>query len=201
VVVGEPLRNGVPTPEEGAALVALAVAVVASRLQGQQPHPGVPESARLRAPGASFVTLERNGHLRGCIGTLDAQRPLYLDVTRNALKAMADPRLPPVTATDWPELAVKVAVLTLPSPIAAADRTELAAVLRPGIDGLILAEGALRATFLPAVWAKLPDPYEFVDALLAKGGWAAWSGGIQAFRYASIDFADHSPRVPLGPVS
>jgi AmmeMemoRadiSam system protein A len=196
--VGEPLRDGVPTPEEGAALVRLAIEAVAARLRGGEPAPAVSGSARLCAPGASFVTLERKGQLRGCIGTLDARRPLYLDVVRNAVRAMADPRLPPVTVTDWPELEVKVAVLTEPAPIAATGLDALAAELRPGVDGLLLVEEPRRATFLPAVWAKLPEPRRFIEALLAKGGWAVWSDGIRAFRYASIDFADRSPREPLG---
>jgi AmmeMemoRadiSam system protein A len=196
--VGEPLRDGVPTPDEGAALVRLAVATVAARLLGADPAPEVSASDLLCAPGASFVTLERGGRLRGCIGSLDARRPLYLDVVRNAVRAMVDPRLPPVTLTDWPELEVKVAVLTEPAPVPAIDLATLVAVLRPGLDGLLLIEGPRRSTFLPAVWGKLPEPDRFVEALLAKGGWPAWSDGIRAFRYASVDFADRSPRKPLG---
>ena len=196
--MGEPLGDGVPTPDEGAALVRLAVEAVAARLLGEDPAPQVSASDLLLAPGASFVTLERNGHLRGCIGSLDARRPLYLDVVRNAVRAMVDPRLPPVTVADWPELEVKVAVLTEPAPVPAIDLAALAAVLRPGLDGLLLIEGPRRSTFLPAVWGKLPEPQRFVEALLAKGGWPGWSDGISAFRYASVDFADRSPRGPLG---
>ena len=195
--MGEPREPGVPTPEDGAALVALAVAAVAARLRGLEHTPEVPASVVLAAPGASFVTLERKGYLRGCIGTLDARRPLYADVVRNARKAMTDPRLPPVTVVDWPELEVKVAVLTSPVSIEVAGLDGLVAALKPGIDGLLLTDGERRSTFLPAVWGKLPDPYRFVEALLAKGGWPAWTDGIRAFRYASVDFADRSPRSPL----
>jgi len=198
VEVGEPLRDGVPTPEEGAALVRLAVEAIAARLRGGELDPAVSEFERLCAPGASFVTLERKGQLRGCIGSLDARRPLYLDVVRNAVRAMADPRLPPVTVADWPELEVKVAVLTEPAAVPTTDLDGLLAALRPGVDGLLLIEHPRRSTFLPAVWGKLPDPKLFVDALLAKGGWPGWSDGIRAFRYGSIDFADRSPREPLG---
>jgi AmmeMemoRadiSam system protein A len=179
-------------------VVALAVAAVAAKLRGDDPTPAAPESTYLRAPGASFVTLERRGRLRGCIGTVEARRPLYLDVARNAVAAMADPRLPPVTGADWPELEVKVAVLTTPTPVPAPDRAALVSALRPGVDGLVLAEGTRRATFLPAVWQKLSDPDRFLEALLAKGGWRQWSDGIQAYRYASVDFADRSTRQPLG---
>ncbi len=115
--MGEPRADGGPTPEEGAELVALAVATVAARLRRAERIPAPPASPRLGAPGASFVTLERAGQLRGCIGSLAARRALYLDVARNAMRAMADPRLPPVTVADWPELEVKVSVLTEPAPV------------------------------------------------------------------------------------
>lgn len=186
-----------PTPEDGAALVALAIAAVAAKLRGADPTLEPPDSPYLRASGASFVTLERRGQLRGCIGTVEARRPLYLDVARNAVGAMADPRLPRVTVADWPELDVKVAVLTTPTPVPASDRAGVVAALCPGVDGLLLADGVQRATFLPAVWAKLPEPERFLDALLAKGGWREWSDGIRAYRYASVDFADRSPRGAL----
>ncbi len=178
-------------------LVGLAVQAVATRLRGEQPQAAVPESTRLRRVGASFVTLERAGRLRGCIGSLDAGRPLYLDVVRNAVRAMADPRLPPVTAADWPELDVKVSVLTEPEPVPAAGRGGVEALLRPGADGLVLTDGVRRATFLPSVWDKVVDPHRFVDALLAKGGWPNWPDGLRALRYASVEFAGRSPREPL----
>lgn len=186
-----------PTPEEGAALVALALQAMAARLAGQRIEPGVPESERLTAPGASFVTLERTGRLRGCIGTIAARRPLYLDVVRNAVLAMADPRLPRVTAMDWPELDVKVSVLTAPEPIPVDDPAALVHELRPGVDGLVLTDDDRRATFLPAVWAKVPDPTGFLAALLEKGGWSAWPAGMRALRYTSIEFVDPAPRGAL----
>jgi AmmeMemoRadiSam system protein A len=196
--VAEQPDQGVPTPEEGAALVTLAVRAMAARLAGQQIEPGVPGSERLTAPGASFVTLERNGRLRGCIGTIAPRRPLYLDVVRNALLALADPRLPRVTTADWPELDVKVSVLTRPEPIPVADPDTLVHELRPGVDGLLLAgDDDRRATFLPSVWGKVPDPAQFLAALLEKGGWSGWPDGMQALRYTSIEFVDPAPRAAL----
>jgi AmmeMemoRadiSam system protein A len=180
---------------DGARLAALAAQAVRARLLDQEP-PAVEEFAE---PGASFVTLERKGALRGCVGTLQAVRPLRQDVQRNAVKAMRDPRLPPVTVEDWPELDVKVAVLSPPSQVAATNRAELLDALRPGVDGLILTDGQRRATFLPAVWAKLPAPAEFLDALLTKGGWPArgWPTGLVASRYTSDEFRDEAPRESL----
>ena len=195
--MAEPRAAGVPTPQEGAALVLLAVQAVAARLQGRQIPSGVPDSELLRALGASFVTLERSGRLRGCVGSLTPGRPLYVDVLRNAIRAMADPRLPPVSAEDWPELDVKVAVLSAPQPVPADDRATVVAALRPGVDGLILADANRRATFLPSVWVKVPEPGNFVDALVRKGGWRGWPAGLRVRRYTTVEFADRSPRPPL----
>src|SRR6266508_1267013 len=117
---------------EGAELAVLAVAAGAARLAGCAIRRPQPESAALRACAASFVTLEAGGALRGCIGTLDPARPLYLDVTRNAVRAMSDPRLPPVTMADWTALDVTVSVLSAPQAIAVTGLEGLLAALRPG---------------------------------------------------------------------
>jgi AmmeMemoRadiSam system protein A len=178
-----------PTAEEGAALVALAIGAIGARLAGQTNEPAVPDTERLVRPGASFVTLERAGRLRGCIGTLVPRRPLYLDVVHNAQRAMTDPRLPPVTESDWPELDVKVSVLTEPVRLPVSDRGSVTALLRPGVDGLLLIEGHRRATFLPSVWAKVPEPAAFLDALLRKGGWSAWPEGLVVHRYTTVEYA------------
>jgi uncharacterized protein len=182
------------TPAEGAALTGLAVATVAARLRGGPIDDRPPGPPRLRETGATFVTLENRGRLLGCIGTLEPSRPLYLDVIHNTLRAMTDPRLPPVDQRDWPDLDVKVSVLGSPTPLPVAGRDELLTALRPGIDGLTLAGDGRRATFLPAVWRKLPEPDRFVSALLAKGGWPE---GITVSRYESVDFVDRAPRSGL----
>jgi AmmeMemoRadiSam system protein A len=186
-------------PTDGTALARLAAAVVGARLAERPVPDGVPQRPALTAPGASFVTLEAAGRLRGCIGTIEAARPLYLDVIRNAQRAMCDPRMPPVVAAEWPDLDVKVAVLTAGGSLPAADRDELIAALRPGIDGILIADGQRRATFLPAVWAKLPEPARFVAALLVKGGWPEtdWPAGLVASRYTTVEYRDPAPRPAL----
>lgn len=188
------------TPAEGAVLAGLAAATVRHRLLGAEPALAPPGDPVLAERGASFVTLERRGRLLGCIGSLQPVRPLFLDVARNAARAMRDPRLPPVSADDWPELDVEVSVLTPAEPLAVAGRAELLAALRPGIDGLVLTDGVRRSTFLPAVWAKIADPAVFVDRLLVKGGWPAggWPAGLAASRYRTVEFHDRAPRGPLG---
>ncbi|HET8658000.1 MAG TPA: AmmeMemoRadiSam system protein A [Micromonosporaceae bacterium] len=187
-------------PHHGQALAVLVTRAVADRLAGRPVDGRPPAPAVLRALGASFVTLESAGALRGCIGTLEASRPLYVDAVRNALRAMTDPRLPPVVAGEWPGLDISVTVLGCPQALPAGSRKHLVAALRPGVDGLILSDGKQRVTFLPAVWHKLADPDQFVGALLDKGGWSAhgWPEGVRALRYTAVEFTDRAPRRPLG---
>jgi AmmeMemoRadiSam system protein A len=133
------------------------------------------------------------------VGTLDAGRPLYRDACRNALRAMADPRLEPVTREEWPDLTVKVSVLNPPERVDAGSLDDLCALLRPAVDGLILAAGQRQATFLPAVWGKLPDPADFLRALLAKGGWPRdrLPDGARVQRYTADEFRDSRTHQPL----
>jgi uncharacterized protein len=191
--------TAVVAPADGAALARIAAATVRAALLSKPVPDGVPDRKVLTLPGASFVTLEAGGRLRGCIGTIEAARPLYLDVIRNAQRAMRDPRMPPVEAAEWPVLDIKVAVLTPGGPIPAGTRAEFQAALRPGVDGVLITDGQKRATFLPAVWAKLAEPTRFVDALLAKGGWPTdqWPVGLVASTYTTAEYRDPAPREAL----
>jgi AmmeMemoRadiSam system protein A len=184
---------------DGLTLARLAADAVHARLTAARFTAEIPPESPLHDHGASFVTLERSGLLRGCVGSLEPVQPLHRDVVRNAVQAMNDPRLPPVTAEDWPSLDVKVSVLSRPSPIPAHSLQELLTALRPGVDGLILTDATRRSTFLPAVWAKADSPEQFVSALLRKGGWppGVWPGGLTAERYTSIEYHDDAPRPPL----
>lgn len=145
----------------------------------------------LRRPGASFVTLEKRGQLRGCIGMLQPVRPLAEDVAHNAFAAaFSDPRFPPLEAAELDDLDIHISILGEPSAMAIASEEDLIRQLQPGIDGLILQEGARRATFLPSVWESLPEPRRFVEHLKQKAGWPKhyWSPQIQAYRYQTEQF-------------
>lgn len=127
---------------------------------------------RLREPGASFVTLtDSDGELRGCIGTVEAYAPLAHDVQRNAVgSALRDPRFFPVRSQELPGLQIELSILTKPQPLAYDGPDDLLAKIRPGIDGIILEKGFRRATLLPSVWTKIPDPVKFLSALCLKAG-------------------------------
>lgn len=123
----------------------------------------------LRDPGASFVTLTAHGHLRGCIGTLQPYQPLAEDVREHAIAAaLDDPRFPPVTPAELPDLHIEISRLTLPQTLHYTDAEDLLARLRPGIDGVILRDGPRRATFLPQVWEQLPEKEQFLRHLCQK---------------------------------
>jgi AmmeMemoRadiSam system protein A len=143
----------------------------------------------LREAGASFVTLKKAGQLRGCMGSLEAQRPLVEDVAHNAVaSALQDPRFARVQPGELPTLDISVAVLTKPEAFSVGSQNELISTLRPNVDGLILQEGRHRATYLPSVWEQLPDPNVFVRELKRKAGLPEnyWSPSIQLWRYQTI---------------
>jgi AmmeMemoRadiSam system protein A len=141
----------------------------------------------LQEPGASFVTLTRRGSLRGCVGSVSAYRPLFDDVWLNArASAFHDSRFPAVERDELAEIGIEVSLLSAPEPLPPASSEEEAlALLRPGIDGLVLDAGPHRATFLPQVWEQLPEPREFMAHLKDKAGLPAgyWSDEVRLQRY------------------
>ena len=144
------------------------------------------ELPELGERGATFVTLTRNGQLRGCIGSLEAHRPLLLDVGENALAAaFRDHRFAPLTADEFATTRVEVSLLTAPEAFPVADEADAIARLRPGVDGLVLGYRQRRATFLPQVWESLPDPRQFLAQLKLKAGLPAdfWHPEIRLARY------------------
>jgi uncharacterized protein len=154
-------------------LLEIARAAISAGVAG---HPAPPLDlvslpVELRAEGACFVTLTRHGNLRGCIGSLEARRALALDVREHAQDAaLQDYRFPPVTAAELDSLHIEISVLTKPEPLAYSTAEELARALKPGVDGVILAQGRQRATFLPQVWEQLPEAQIFLSHLCEKMG-------------------------------
>jgi uncharacterized protein len=121
--------------------------------------------------GASFVTLTIDDDLRGCIGALEAYQPLVDDVREHAIAAaLEDPRFRPVGEGELDRIKIEVSRLTPPRPLEYSKSEDLPAKLRPHVDGVILRSDFRRATFLPQVWEKIPDPEEFLDHLCAKMG-------------------------------
>lgn len=153
----------------GQLLTGLARAAIAAEFGA--PWPALPRPVWLDEPAATFVTLTFHGQLRGCIGTLEAHRSLYDDVTQNArAAAFGDPRFTPLAADELPAVGIEVSVLTVPQPLQFTSETDALRRLRPGVDGVIFQYGGRSATFLPQVWEQLPEPHEFMAHLKRKAG-------------------------------
>jgi AmmeMemoRadiSam system protein A len=147
---------------------------------------------RLRAVRATFVTLQRHGELRGCIGHLEAVQTLVRDVAENAWSAaFRDPRFPPLAAREMEDLHLHISILTPPQPLTFRSEADLVGQIRPGVDGLILQDGPARGTFLPSVWQSLPRVEDFWTQLKHKAGLSPhhWSEGLRVYRYETESFS------------
>lgn len=150
-------------------------------------------SPELWQRASSFVTLRKQGDLRGCIGALQATQPLARDVVAHAFAAaFRDPRFSPVRPDELEQITLSISVLAPPRPLVCKDEADLLKQLRVGVDGLILEESAVgaRATFLPSVWEQLPQPADFLRALKQKAGLnpAYWSDTLRWQRYETFSF-------------
>lgn len=183
------------TPSERATLLALARDSIARGARGESAQaleldtfpPGLTRQA------ACFITLYANGELRGCIGTLTARRALVTEVVHMArAAAFEDPRFPPVAHAELDGLQISVSVLSPAEPMSFTSERDLVSQLRPGVDGLILRDGANAGTFLPSVWEKIPEPADFLNHLKRKAGlpMSHWSNRLTMHRYTTESFSD-----------
>ncbi len=184
------------TPQEEALLLRIAREALQQATTGAPPTLASLEALppALRAVRACFVTLHTvEGELRGCTGTLVARQPLAHEVVQMAVQtALHDPRFYPVQAHELPHLVIELSVLTPPLPLHFTDPAEIPRLLRPHVDGVLLTIGARRATFLPQVWERVPDTYEFLDLLCRKmglppGAWQTPKAQVQVYQTAIIE--------------
>jgi AmmeMemoRadiSam system protein A len=171
--------------ERGHRLLAIARAAIARKLDVSTRAPAT-DADWLRRPGATFVTLKRDGRLRGCIGSLQARRPLAEDVAANAeAAAFRDPRFAPLSRDELARTGIEVSLLSPPEALEAANEAEAIARLRPGIDGVIFDYGRHHGTFLPQVWEELGDPADFLHHLKYKAGLPPdfWHPDVRLSRY------------------
>ncbi len=178
---------------EQAVLLSVAAKSIQSGLQSGKPlHVELRDyPPSLTHIAATFVTLEINKKLRGCMGRLSATRPLVEDVAENAFAAaFRDPRFPSLTEDEFPRLETHISILSSPEPILFDSEEELLEQIRPNIDGLILSEAYQQGTFLPSVWESLPDKVSFLKHLKQKAGLPAdyWSDTIKVERYTTFSF-------------
>ncbi len=176
------------TETHGQDLLDIALTAIRHGLEnGQKPHEidlmNVP--VELADYGAAFVTLIRDGKLRGCLGSIRPMQSLALDVAQNACgAAFRDNRFPPLTAEELDGLKISVSVLTPLDPIDFKNELDLIGKIEPGLDGLVIQDKGRRALYLPQVWLDLPDPIVFLSQLKKKAALDVQeSPTMQAWRF------------------
>ena len=140
--------------------------------------------------GASFVTLNKQGNLRGCIGSLFPRQAVALDIAANAYAAaMEDERFEPVKPEELPLLDISISLLSGYEPINYKDEEDLLKQLQPGIDGLVIRDGDRQGLFLPSVWKQLPESKEFLNNIKIKAGLSPsyWSNNIKVYRFRVVE--------------
>jgi AmmeMemoRadiSam system protein A len=160
-------------------VIALAKAAISAALN--QPEDFDLENALktypvLKEKGAAFVTLntKSNGQLRGCIGSLQAHRPLYEDIIHNAqAAALGDPRFLPLRAEELDQIKLEVSILSEPQIMPYNDIEDLKNKIVPFQDGVILKLDGRQATYLPQVWEQLAHFDDFFSSLCLKANLGA----------------------------
>lgn len=171
--------------ERGNILLPIARAAIANALNVS--HTADESAPWLAEHGACFVTLTQSGELRGCIGTLEAHRPLLADVKSNAVyAALRDPRFAPLRAEELDITTVEISLLSPTQPMDIRNEADALAQLRPGVDGIVFEYRHYRSTFLPQVWEQLPHPAQFMAHLKRKAGLPEnfWASEVELSRYS-----------------
>jgi AmmeMemoRadiSam system protein A len=183
------------TDEEGHFLLDLARRTIEDALGLAPEEPAAPDlqTAALASHRGVFVTLKMADQLRGCIGSLEADRPLVDNVRANARNAaFHDPRFAPLTVDEWPQVQIELSVLSTPRKLAYPSAEALPEHLTPRVDGVVIRKGYSSATFLPQVWKQLPRPQDFLAHLCLKAGLSAsaWRKGdleVETYQVQSFE--------------
>jgi AmmeMemoRadiSam system protein A len=151
-------------------------------------------AAKFAETKGCFVTLTKGGQLRGCIGHIIPQQPLFKAIIENAQSAaLRDTRFAPVQPSELDQIEVEVSVLTVPQPLAFSSPEDLLGKLQPHKDGVVLQIGHAGATYLPQVWEQIPDKVDFMNSLSQKAGLPpdTWrKGGAAVFIYHVESFKE-----------
>ncbi len=144
--------------------------------------------------GASFVTLDKDFSLRGCVGSLQPRRAVALDIAENAYNAaLKDSRFLPVESKELEKLQISVSLLTGFEAVDYQSEEDLLAQVRAGVDGLVIRDGSRQGVFLPSVWKQLPEKKDFFDQLKLKAGMSPsyWSNAIKVYRFRTVEIKEN----------
>ena len=176
----------------GETLLRGARMAIASSFGGPPPETP-PPMERLFDLGACFVTLTVHGELRGCVGNIVADGPLWDALLHNAhAAAFRDHRFPPLSSSELERAHISVSVLSPLETVPAGTEAILIARLRLGSDGVVLRWQGRSVTFLPQMWDRLPEPSEFLLQLRRKGGMPTdrWPEGMGAATFTIEEYSE-----------
>jgi len=161
-----PLPHAGLTHEERRALLSLARRSIEAALAGRAAPAPAFSSQALATESGAFVTLEKGGALRGCIGHVRAYKPLEQTVSEMAVAAaLHDPRFPPVTADELDGLTVEISVMSPLTPVEDVSEIEV------GTHGLIIQDGGRSGLLLPQVATDYGwDRETFLEHTCMKAG-------------------------------
>jgi hypothetical protein len=153
----------------------------------------IPEQAKSKR--GVFVTLTMREKLRGCIGNIEPEGPIYSAVARNAvLAAFDDPRFNVLSEEELPEISIEISILTEPKLSSFKDSEDLLDKLSSH-PGVVLQKDWKKATFLPQVWDEIEDEDDFLNHLCAKAGlapntWRQAGDDLEVYFYDVIKFSE-----------
>ena len=171
-------------------LLALARGTLEAHFRGEPPpRLGSDRAEAFGQPRGVFVSLQKKGELRGCIGTVSPEGDLSRAVPKFALlAALQDPRFPPLTASELPDCQIEISILTPPRPVENPEEIQI------GRDGLIIEAPGRRGVLLPQVATEWGfDRETFLGEVSKKAGLPAgawWQPGARLWTFQAEVFSE-----------
>lgn len=170
-------------------LTQLARKTLEAYFQEKEFEPNQELKDKFKEKKACFVTLTKNGNLRGCIGSLEPRQELWKDVQENSLNsAFNDPRFFPLQEKELKDIKIEVSVLSKPQKLEYKNEEDLLNKINKEM-GIILKKDFCSSTFLPQVWEQIPDKIQFIEQLSLKAGLNkdAWKTSDISYYTADIE--------------
>ncbi|HEV8130859.1 MAG TPA: AmmeMemoRadiSam system protein A [Acidobacteriota bacterium] len=175
-------------PGEQSELLALARRTLEYFFQSHTLLNYQPQHPSLHSLAGSFVSLHRHVELRGCIGHLEADRAVYINVMESALAAgFQDPRFPPLEHGELSQVSIEISVLSAFTVVN--DMEEI----RTGTHGLMISMGPCRGLLLPQVAIRFGwDRIRFLEEACFKAGLPrdSWLRGAMIETFSALVFGE-----------
>lgn len=183
--------------ETGKFTVKLVRSIIKSHLKNDQINiENYP--SELNKERGLFVTLEKNGELRGCIGIPEPKKSMIENIKEASKSVCNDPRFPPLSKGELDEITVEVSILTEPEKMKHNKEDKILDNIEINKDGLILEQGHNKGLFLPQVWEKVPNKEDFLGQLCFKAGLndpSAWlSDSSELYKFQVRAFKEVEPK-------